>query len=203
MGGQYLIFQNLLKKFLTSSENSMQNIFAIWTLTVRDQYGEFLHQRLRAYKRLCNVNAAFGLECSDCKISPCEKKLAQAKNLLLASRLLSEIYCEFFISEVKSDLLFGIQARDISIWTGKRKKARLRKQKHARKNKLLMWPQPMMLENFWNSLFNFFQHVTTVLLASKPSNNSNFSSSFSHHRILQHCSKCIKYFIFLPTFNAS
>ena len=26
--------------------------------TLRDQYGGFLHERLRAYKRLCNVNAA-------------------------------------------------------------------------------------------------------------------------------------------------
>ena len=28
--------------------------------TLRDQYGGFLHERLRAYKRLCNVNAALG-----------------------------------------------------------------------------------------------------------------------------------------------
>ena len=29
--------------------------------TVKDKYGGFLHERLRAFKRLCNVNAALNL----------------------------------------------------------------------------------------------------------------------------------------------
>ena len=54
------------------------------------------------------------LECSDCKIFACEQKLAHAKKLVgqqadyLHARA-SEIYCELSISQVKSDLLYGIQ----------------------------------------------------------------------------------------------
>ena len=32
--------------------------------TLKDQYGGKLHVRIRAYKRLCNVNAAVGLKCN-------------------------------------------------------------------------------------------------------------------------------------------
>ena len=48
----------------------------------------------------------------------------------------SEMYCELFISEVKSDLVYGIQGT----YQPEREnanKARLGKQKHARKNKPL------------------------------------------------------------------
>ena len=54
------------------------------------------------------------LERSDCKIFACRKKLARAKKLVgLKADCLhacaNETYCELFISEVNSDLLYGVE----------------------------------------------------------------------------------------------
>ena len=71
-----------------------------------------------------------------------QKKLAHAKKLVgeqadyLHARA-SEIYCELFISQVKSNLLYGIQGKSQSEQENANKSA-FTQAKHARKNKLLM-----------------------------------------------------------------
>ena len=77
------------------------------------------------------------LECSDCKIFACRKKLAQARKLVgyQADYLHARAS---FISEAESDLLYMGSKGNINLNGKMQTKARLRKQMHARKNKLLM-----------------------------------------------------------------
>ena len=65
------------------------------------------------------------------------KKLLDKQTDYLHARA-SEMDSELFISEIKSDLLYGIQGNHQSERKNANKNVRLRKLKHARKNKPLI-----------------------------------------------------------------